>query len=109
MNLLIKLLFLFLDIFFSNYKMVYPRLISLIKWKFDYVFFEKKKKMQRQQILEQLCNKIVDVINEMFTKKYYFVKISQSKKEHVYLVVRKKRGRLFDEKLLHFIERSTMF
>ena len=61
--------------------MIYPRLISSIKWKFDYVFFEKKKKMQRQQnILEQLCDKIVDVIGETFSKKYYFVKILQSKK-----------------------------
>ena len=31
-------------VFFDDYKMVYPRLISSIKWKFDYVFFEKKKK-----------------------------------------------------------------
>ena len=57
--------------------------------------------MQRQQnILEQLCDKIVDVIGEAFTKKYYYVKISQSKKGHVYLVLRKKRGRLFGEEML---------
>ena len=49
--------------------------------------------MQRQQnILEQLCDKIVDVIGETFTKKYYYVKISQSKKGHVYLVLEKKEG-----------------
>ena len=44
-----------------------------------------------------MCNKIVDVIYETFTRKYYFVKISQSKKGHVYLIVRKKRGRLLGE------------
>ena len=47
--------------------------------------------------LEKMCNKIVDVIYETFTRKYYFVMISQSKKGHVYLIVRKKRGRLLGE------------
>ena len=42
-------------------------------------------------VLEKLCNKKVDVINEKFTRKYYFVKISLSKKGHIYLIVRKKR------------------
>ena len=81
--------------------MMYPHFIPSIKWKFDYVFFVKKKTMQRQQnILDQLCDKIVDGIGGTFTKKYYLVKISQSKEGHVYLVVRKKRGRLFGKKLL---------
>ena len=29
-------------IFFEDFKMIYPRLISSLKWKFDYVFFETK-------------------------------------------------------------------
>ena len=53
-------------------------------------FFEKKKKKENT-VLEKLCNKKVDVINEKFTRKYYFVKISLSKKGHIYLIVRKKR------------------
>ena len=28
--------------FLKNYKIVSPRLISLLRWKFDYVFFERK-------------------------------------------------------------------
>ena len=48
--------------------------------------------------LEKMCNRIVDVIHQTFPRKYYFVKISQSKKGHVYLIVRKKRGRLLGEK-----------
>ena len=48
------------------------------------------------EILENLCNKIVDVVHETFTRKFYFVKISQSKKSHIYLIVRKK-GRLIEE------------
>ena len=81
--------------------MMYPHFIPSIKWKFDCVFFVKKKKIRRQQnILDQLCDKIVDAIGETFTKKYYLVKIFQSKKGHVYLVVRKKRGRLFGKELL---------
>ena len=65
-------------IFFEDYKMIYPRLITSLKWKFDYVFFERKAKMENNT-LEKMCNKIVDVIYETFTRKYYFVKISQSK------------------------------
>ena len=38
-----------------------------------------------------------DVIHEMFTRKYYIVKISQSKKYHIYLIERKKRDRLLYE------------
>ena len=47
--------------------------------------------------LEKMRDKIVEVIHETFTSKYFFVKISQSKKGHVYLIVRKKRGRLLGE------------
>ena len=42
--------------------------------------------------LENLCEKIVDVIQETFTKKYYFIKISQSKNGHIYLIVTKKEA-----------------
>lgn len=54
-------------------------------------------------VLERLCSKINDVIYETFTRKYYLVKISQLKKGHIYLIVRKKRGRLIGEekKTLH--------
>lgn len=31
------------EIFFNNYEMIYARLIQSMKWKFDYVFFSKKK------------------------------------------------------------------
>ena len=47
--------------------------------------------------LEKMWDRIVDAIYEIFTRKYYFVKISQSKKGHLYLIVRKKRGRLLGE------------
>ena len=51
------------------------------------------------KMLEKLYNKIVDVVYETLTRKYYIVKISQSKKGHIYLLVRKKRGKLIgDEK-----------
>ena len=83
-------------IFFEDYKMIYPRLITSLKWKFDYVFFERKAKNGKQRP-RKMFNKIVDLIYETFIRKYYFVKISQSKKGHVYLIVRKKRGRLLGE------------
>ena len=31
-------------IFFWDYELIYPRLITSLKWHFDYVFFERKKK-----------------------------------------------------------------
>lgn len=49
-----------------------------MRWKFDHVFFEKKKR--RKTLLEKLYNKIADAINETFTKIYYFVKYPNPKK-----------------------------
>ena len=49
-------------------------------------------------VLEKMCENLVDVIHETFTRKYYIVKISQSEKDHTYLIVRKKRSRLLYEK-----------
>ena len=64
--------------------MIYPRLISSIKWKFDYIFFEKKKtKKKGNNVLEKMCDKIVDVLHEAFTRKHYFVQISRSKKKKI--------------------------
>ena len=31
-------------IFFDDCELIYPRLITLLKWRFDYVLFERKKK-----------------------------------------------------------------
>ena len=58
--------------------------------------FLKRKKMENNA-LEKLSNKIVDVIYKTFTKKYYLVKISQSRKGHIYLMAREKRERLLGE------------
>ena len=59
--------------------------------------FLKRKGEMENSVLEKLCNRKVDVIYETFTKQYYLVKLSQSKKGHIYLIVRKKRGRLLGE------------
>ena len=64
--------------------------------------FLRVKQQMENKALEKMCNKIVDVIYKTFTPKIYFVKISQSKKGHVYLIVWKKRGRLLGE------EKSTL-
>ena len=48
-------------------------------------------------VLDKLREKLVDVIHETFIKKYYIVRISQSKRGHMYLIVRKKRSRLLYE------------
>ena len=61
--------------------------------------------MTEQDILEKLCNKIVDVVHETFIRKYYFVKISQSKLGHIFLVILKKRG--LAKKKMPYIKKYT--
>ena len=36
------------EIFFNNYEMIYARLIQSMKWKFDYVFFFRKKNKSKK-------------------------------------------------------------
>ena len=83
-------------IFFEDKKMIYP--LSWLRWNGNLTmsFLREKQKMENNA-LEKMYNKIVVVIYETFTRKYYFLKTSQSKKEHAYLIVRKKRGRLLGE------------
>ena len=50
--------------------------------------------MTGQDILEKHCNSIVDVVHKTFIKKYYFVKISQSKLGHIFLIVCKKKRKI---------------
>ena len=94
-------------VFFSDYKMIYPKLMTSMRWKFDYVLFEKKKKMEKSHnvVLENLCDKIIDVVGKTFIKKYYFVKISQSKRGHVYLMVWIKEAGCLKKKNKHFKRR----
>ena len=42
-------------------------------------------------VLDKLCENLVDIIHETFTKKYYVVPISQSKRGYIYLIVIKKK------------------
>ena len=52
---------------------------------------------ERESVLEDVCDRIVDVIYETFTKKYYSIRISQAKNGNIFLIVRKKRRRLIDD------------
>ena len=56
-----------------------------------------------EAVLEKFYKNLVDVIYETFMRKYYIVRISQSKRGHIDLIVRKKRGRLLyqEKKALH--------
>ena len=56
--------------------------------------FSLKEKRKMESVHEKMCENIVDVIHETFTQKYYLVRISQSKRGHIYLIFRKNRGRL---------------
>lgn len=95
--------------FFENYRMVYPRLISSLKWKFNCFFFFQGRQKVENETLEKLCNKIVDGAYETFTRKYYFVKNLQSKRGLIYLIVRKKTGRPIGEEKTSFIKKYSMF
>lgn len=65
------------------------------------MFYKEKNKIEA--VLENFCKNLVDVIYETFMTKYYIVRISQSKRGHISLIVRKKRGRLLyqEKKALH--------
>ena len=60
-------------------------------------------------VLDKFGENLVDVIQETFTKMYYIVRISQSKRGHVYLIIKKKKkkGRLLYEEKEAF--HSKMF
>ena len=67
-----------------------------------------KEKRKRESVLEKMCENIVDVIYETFTRKYYLVRISQSKRGHIYLIVREKRGQLLYEEKMDSTEKFSM-
>ena len=54
--------------------------------------FSLKEKIKMKSVLEKIWeNIVVDIIHEIFSQKYYIVRISQSKREHIYLIIRKKK------------------
>ena len=54
-------------------------------------FLKRLPKMLEQVILKKLYNKILDVVHKTFIRKYYFVKILQSKIVHIFVIVCKKQ------------------
>ena len=71
-------------------------------------FSKSREKMREQDILEKLCDRIVEAVYEKFIKKFYFVKISQLKLGHIFMIVRKKRGRLLGvKKKMLYIEKHV--
>ena len=50
--------------------------------------------MREQDILEKLCDRIVEAVPGIFIRKFYFVEISQFKFGHILLIVLKKRRKL---------------
>ena len=58
-----------------------------------------------EEILEKLCDIIVDVIHESYPSRIFLVKVSQAKNGNIYLIVRKKRGRFVGDEIEEFQER----
>ena len=56
--------------------------------------FSKRKKEKMDLVLDKRYENLVDVIHETFTKKYYIVRIPQSKRGQIYLIVRKNKGKV---------------
>lgn len=58
-------------------------------------FFKKKIIMAtKHQLLDDLCEKFIDSMSEKYSKKVDYMRITQSKNGHIYLIIQKKRGRL---------------
>ena len=55
-------------------------------------------------MLDKRFENLVEVIQETFNKKYYIVRIYQSKRGHIHFIISKNRGRLlYEEKeAFHF-------
>ena len=81
-------------IFFSFYEMIYPKLNGSMKWKNDCIFLRENKKMQREQILEEMSNDLLDNIKKHFPEEFYII---ESKGGSFYLMIRKKRGKIVSE------------
>ena len=68
-------------------------------------FFRKKIIMAtKHQLLDDLCEKFIDSMSKKYSKKVDYMRITQSKNGRIYLIIRKKRGRLIhqDKKRLFF-------
>ena len=52
---------------------------------------------KRETVLADLCSKIVDVVYETFTRRYYLVRISQAKHGNILFIVRRKNIQLLGE------------
>ena len=60
-------------------------------------------KVDNKNELENLCDNIFDAIQGTFVQKHYVTRILQSKNGNIYLLMRKKRGRLVgvEKKKIH--------
>ena len=61
------------------------------------------------QILEKVCNKIIDVVYETFSRKYYFARFLSQKMVIYILLLEKKEGDLLEKKKMHFIKKYSKF
>ena len=66
--------------FLMSYEMVYPRLITSLRWKFDYVFFSEWK-MQKceHELLDRLVDEYLSLVKEKYSERYYHLQITKSK------------------------------
>ena len=74
--------------FLMSYEMVYPRLITSLRWKFDYVFFNEWK-MQKceHELLDRLVDEFLSAIKEKYSERYYHLQIAKSKSKWIYFVI----------------------
>ena len=59
--------------FFENYEIIYPKLVHLLNWRFDCVFFQLEKKEKNRKVdnnkLENLSDNIFDAIQDTLVRK----------------------------------------
>ena len=49
-------------VLFDNYRVIYPKINQSMKWKIDYIFFERK--IEKNKILEEIFDNIAGQMRE---------------------------------------------
>ena len=73
---------------FLSYEMLYPKLNLSMRWKNDYIFLQRKK-MQREQILEEMMSDaILHDIQKKLSTHSFVTNITESKDGSFYLIIK---------------------
>lgn len=78
-------------VFFEKYKIIYPWLISFLKWKFDYVFFENKTKNEKPNLRKSLQQNSRCCAWDIYKKILFRQDFAVEERPHIYYCQKKER------------------